>query len=59
MKTTKIIGIVFGIMAAGLLVGCASVQEKFESAVHRDDLREAEKWLARGATVNPKRKNKF
>ena len=51
--------IMLGITVVGLLAGCANVQEEFESAVHRDNLGEAEKWLARGATVNPKRKNRW
>ena len=55
MKKT-ILEMMCGIIAMGLLSGCANVQEEFESAVHRDDLGAAEKWLARGATVNPKGK---
>jgi len=56
MKTTRIFGMGCGIIVAGLLAGCANVQEEFESAVYRDDLGAAEKWLARGATVNSKGK---
>ena len=48
--------IMLGITVVGLLAGCVNVQEEFESAVYRDDLGAAEKWLARGATVNPKGK---
>ena len=55
MKKT-ILEMMCGIIAVGLLAGCVNVQEEFESAVYRDDLGAAEKWLARGATVNPKRK---
>ena len=41
-----------GFTAAGLLAGCATVQEQFGSAVCRNDLKKAEKCLAQGADVN-------
>jgi len=53
---TMIGKIMLGIIVVGTLTGCANVQGEFESALHRNDWEEAEKWLARGATVNPKRK---